>query len=186
MVSALTGHCRHLHPAEGALLCTVPLGYHFPMPVRSALSRLGQIAAPMQVLWVQAQIVAGLQIHFWGSTGLDPMTCIQVLQDQLTRQPFENGPRCQCTSQDKSTCRLKARMQSLQSLVSHPFQHLSLRLPRKNYVDGDKGIRLSPDNCCAQGSFTPLYCARARKLFPCQFPSKAVAISVRVGASMTR
>lgn len=32
LISALTGKCRHLHPAEGALLCTVPAGFCFPMP----------------------------------------------------------------------------------------------------------------------------------------------------------
>ena len=91
-VSSLTGNCRHLHPVEGSLLCTVPLGYRFPMPVRSALSLLGQIAAPMQVLWLQAQILAGFQKHYWGWINLVPLTCIQVLQDHLVRQAFGRWP----------------------------------------------------------------------------------------------
>ena len=63
LVSACTGRCRHLHPFEGALLCTVPGDFCFPMPPRAALCLLGQIAAPLQVLWVQSHILAGLQFH---------------------------------------------------------------------------------------------------------------------------
>ena len=43
LLSACTGKYRHLHPAEGALLCTVPPDFQFPMPPRSALCMLGQI-----------------------------------------------------------------------------------------------------------------------------------------------
>lgn len=83
LISSRTGRCRHLHPEEGALLCTVPPSYRFPMPPRSALCLLGQIAAPLQVLWLQAHILAGLQQHFWGWTCIDPKICVKVLQDQL-------------------------------------------------------------------------------------------------------
>ena len=88
LLSSRSGKYRHLHPEEGALLCTVPPGYQFPMPARSALSLLGQIAAPMQVLWVQAHILSGLQMHHWGWTGIDPMRMIQALQDFLRSYAF--------------------------------------------------------------------------------------------------
>lgn len=86
LVSACTGHCRHLHPFEGALLCTVPGDFCFPMPPRAALCLLGQIAAPLQVLWVQSHILAGLQFHAWGWTGIDPSTCIKFFQQYLVDQ----------------------------------------------------------------------------------------------------
>lgn len=61
LISEKTGQHRHLHPEEGSVLCTVLPTFRFPIPPRSALALLGQIAAPLQVLWLQAQILAGLQ-----------------------------------------------------------------------------------------------------------------------------
>ena len=83
LISARSGKHRHLHHEEGALLCTVPPTYRFPMPPRAALSLLGQIAAPLQVLWVQAHILAGLQQHFWGWTHIDPCQVIYTYQCAL-------------------------------------------------------------------------------------------------------
>ena len=64
IVSAFHGQVRHLHPEEGALLCTVPLNINFPASMRTALCLLGQIAAPMQVMWIQSQFLAHIQEHF--------------------------------------------------------------------------------------------------------------------------
>ena len=83
LISARSGKYRHLHHEEGALLCTVPPTYRFPMPPRAALSLLGQIAAPLQVLWVQAHILAGLQQHFWGWTRIAPCQVIYTYQCAL-------------------------------------------------------------------------------------------------------
>eukprot|EP00435_Cladocopium_sp_Y103_P006978 s3515_g2.t1 len=58
------------------------------MPPRAALSLLGQIAAPLQVLWIQAHILAGLQKFFWGQTQLDPLQALQVLQAELVSHAF--------------------------------------------------------------------------------------------------
>jgi len=71
--SALLGPVRHLHPEEGALLCTVPLDFQFPPQVRTALCLLGQIAAPLQVLWIQSQLLAHLQEHYWVCPSIQPL-----------------------------------------------------------------------------------------------------------------
>ena len=84
LLSSVTGRHRHLHPQEGALLCTVPPCFQFPIPPRAALCLLGQIAAPLQVLWLQSHILAGLQQQHWGWTHIDPLACIRVFQDYLT------------------------------------------------------------------------------------------------------
>jgi hypothetical protein len=84
--SALTSRMRHLHPEEAALLCTVPLTYVFPEPPRTALCLLGQIAAPLQVLWLQSQLIAHLQEHFWLSTSVDPVVMIQNYMNALLEQ----------------------------------------------------------------------------------------------------
>jgi hypothetical protein len=88
LISSCTGKYRHLHPEEGAVLCTVPPTFQFPMNPRAALSLLGQIAAPLQVLWIQTHVLASLQLHFWGQTGLDPIQIIKVYQQQLKAHAF--------------------------------------------------------------------------------------------------
>ena len=88
LLSARSGCYRHLHAEEGAMLCTVPPSFHFPMPPRAALSLLGQIAAPLQVLWVQTHILASLQLHYWGWTALEPLQAIKILQNELRHYSF--------------------------------------------------------------------------------------------------
>eukprot|EP00435_Cladocopium_sp_Y103_P073302 s64_g43.t1 len=88
LLSSRDGCYRHLHPAEGSLLCTVPPTYCFPMPPRSALSLLGQIAAPLQVLWIQSHVLAGLQQHFWGWTGIEPLKLLRIYQEELRGHAF--------------------------------------------------------------------------------------------------
>eukprot|EP00438_Fugacium_kawagutii_P011105 Skav203176 [mRNA] locus=scaffold39:103479:107678:- [translate_table: standard] len=81
--SSRDGRVRHFHPQEAAAVCTVPPSYRFPMSLRAALTLLGQIAAPMQVLWVQSHILASLQSHFFGQTYLDPEDAIGILQTEI-------------------------------------------------------------------------------------------------------
>eukprot|EP00435_Cladocopium_sp_Y103_P025045 s2451_g6.t1 len=88
LISSKTGNYRHLHHEEGAMLCTVPPSSAFPMPPRAALSLLGQIAAPLQVLCVQHHILASLQQHFWGWTDISPMRAIELLQEGLVAHSF--------------------------------------------------------------------------------------------------
>eukprot|EP00435_Cladocopium_sp_Y103_P026257 s555_g6.t1 len=89
LLSALTQSARHLHAEEGALLCTVPLDFCFPASQRAALCQLGQIAAPLQVLWLQSHLLAHLQQHFWLSTSLQPLDLIQSYKHGLLLQRLQ-------------------------------------------------------------------------------------------------
>eukprot|EP00438_Fugacium_kawagutii_P026507 Skav228268 [mRNA] locus=scaffold778:107284:109463:- [translate_table: standard] len=60
----------------------------YPQRLRSALCLLGQIAAPLQVLWLQAQIISGYQKHFWGWTGVVPHEQIALFKHELCLQTF--------------------------------------------------------------------------------------------------
>ena len=84
--SAHSGKMRHLHPEEAALLCTVSLNFRFDMDPRAALCLLGQLAAPMQVLWLQAQLLRHLQQSFWGHSKLDPLQQVFDMQRALIDQ----------------------------------------------------------------------------------------------------
>lgn len=89
IVSAKTQRLRHLHAEEGALLCTVPLTYKFPTSMRAALCLLGQIAAPMQVLWIQSQFVAHLQESFWLTSKLQPLALLHQYKHGLLQQRLQ-------------------------------------------------------------------------------------------------
>eukprot|EP00435_Cladocopium_sp_Y103_P036087 s3001_g9.t1 len=86
IMSTLLDQVRHLHPEEAALLCTVPLHYVFPGAPRSALCLLGQIAAPLQVLWLQSQFLAHLQDHYWLHSGINALEMIQLYKNGLLQQ----------------------------------------------------------------------------------------------------
>ena len=81
--SASTGKMRHLHPEEAALLCTVSPDFIFDMEPRAALCLLGQLAAPMQVLWLQAQLLRHLQQSFWGHSKIEPLRLVLEMQCSL-------------------------------------------------------------------------------------------------------
>eukprot|EP00438_Fugacium_kawagutii_P035740 Skav229334 [mRNA] locus=scaffold2596:57032:62763:+ [translate_table: standard] len=87
-ISSVTQRPRHLHPQEGSVLCTVMPDYDYPLPLRSALCLLGQIAAPLQVLWIQAQIISGYQQHFWGETSISPLDQIAFYKHELCLHAF--------------------------------------------------------------------------------------------------
>ena len=59
---------RYLHVKEAALLLTIPQSVVFPGP-RSGLCLVGQVAAPMQALWVASHLVRATQKAF----GLEPL-----------------------------------------------------------------------------------------------------------------
>eukprot|EP00438_Fugacium_kawagutii_P019055 Skav215402 [mRNA] locus=scaffold271:65165:69367:- [translate_table: standard] len=86
LLSANSGLVRHFHPEEACLLCTVPVDYKFDMPPRSAFCLLGQLAAPLQVLWIQADIQRQMELACRGSTTIDPGNLILCVQRDLLRQ----------------------------------------------------------------------------------------------------
>ena len=57
VTSGRTNMPRYLHPMEVATLLTVPLSMEFARPPRSSLCLLGQVASPLQSLWVYSHLV---------------------------------------------------------------------------------------------------------------------------------
>ena len=86
LLSACTGCVRHMNKEEALLLCTVPLTFKFDMPTRSALCLLGQIAAPLSVLWIQVNFLHDMQVSLWGSSALQPDAMLLSYQQMLLRQ----------------------------------------------------------------------------------------------------
>ena len=86
MVSSSTSQMRHLHSEEAALLCTVLVDFIFPEPPRTALCLLGEIAAPAQVLLLQAQVLPHLQCHFQLTSEICPNLIVQQYMAGLMQQ----------------------------------------------------------------------------------------------------
>ena len=73
---------RFLHPAEAALLCTVPPATTFPSPTRAGLCLVGQCAAPLQAVWILAHVQT-----FWNSPCFaSPQMALGSYQTFLLRQ----------------------------------------------------------------------------------------------------
>ena len=86
LTAASTGKPRHFHPEEALLLHTVPLTYSLQVPVRAGLCMIGQLAAPLQVLWIQSHIAAQLELSHRGLTSINPRENIRGFQQYLLSQ----------------------------------------------------------------------------------------------------
>ena len=86
LTAASTGKLRHFHPEEALLLHTVPLNYSLQIPVRAGLCMIGQLAAPLQVLWIQSHIAATLEQSHRGLTSIHPHENLRGFQQYLLSQ----------------------------------------------------------------------------------------------------
>ena len=74
---------RFPHPKEVAYLTTLPAEIILPQPPRDALCMVGQLAAPMQALWVASQVQGWVQRRFDGFAAIVPAVCLEQLKQQL-------------------------------------------------------------------------------------------------------
>ena len=79
--SFISGSFRHLHPAEAALLNTVPVDYSYDhSELKNDLPLLGQIAAPLQVIWVLRQALGHMQeagLYRWEACQKHPIDLLR-------------------------------------------------------------------------------------------------------------
>ena len=74
---------RFPHPVEVGLLNTMPLYHVHPGSPRSAMCLEGQLAAPLQSLWVLAHTQANAAAHLGLTPPKDPLTAMQEFKNQL-------------------------------------------------------------------------------------------------------
>ena len=77
---------RHLHAVEVAILCGVPPCQNWSDNERLNLCALGQLAAPMQSVWIAAAIVRHLQKSFTNLPLLDPHQALHEMKQQVYAQ----------------------------------------------------------------------------------------------------
>ena len=85
VVSACTGQVRFAHPAELGLLQAIPPKYSHVQPPRHALCRIGQVASPLQALWIVAQIQSWID-RLEGRLPVDPVCALEGFKRMLLQQ----------------------------------------------------------------------------------------------------
>ena len=75
---------RFLHPAEAAMLCSVPPTTLFPQPARAGLCLVGQCAAPLQAIWTLGLFQEAAGSLQFGS----PQLALQAYQSFLFKTAY--------------------------------------------------------------------------------------------------
>ncbi len=84
---------RHLHAKEVALLNGVPPEQDWSSNPRLNLCAVGQIASPLQAVWVGSHVLAKLQRQFGLSPKVDPTKCLHDLKSLIFQQALDLFPR---------------------------------------------------------------------------------------------
>ena len=77
---------RFPRPAEAGLLNTLPPGYRHHENPRAALCLVGQIAAPLQALWIFGQIRRWAEQSLLGSSAVDSLELLESYKTYLLQQ----------------------------------------------------------------------------------------------------
>ena len=83
---------RHLHVLEVSLLSGVPLDLNWGSDARLNVCAIGQMAAPMQSLWVAVALVRHVQILLTSQDLIDPMRVLNALKQDILTQSKEVFP----------------------------------------------------------------------------------------------
>eukprot|EP00435_Cladocopium_sp_Y103_P020978 s358_g5.t1 len=80
---------RHLHVLEVSVLSGVPLNLAWGPDARLNLCAIGQMAAPMQAIWIASAIVRHVQALFTTDPMLDPLHALNALKKEIWDQSKE-------------------------------------------------------------------------------------------------
>ena len=93
VLSQLLPGPRYLQPRELCLLNTVLLDIPLEVSMREALCLIGQLAAPMQSLWIGAQLQRWIKRQY-GSSCLEPLQRVQLFKHKLCCQHQDLWLQC--------------------------------------------------------------------------------------------
>lgn len=116
--SATDEKLRHLHPSEVLVLCGMDPTLDFGENVRLTLSAIGQLASPLQVVWVMGFVSARVDIMRYGQCDFQPSAQLMAFRSWLLMRAQQVWPCTKPTIDDVS----------LQSLVNFwgPYKDLFL------------------------------------------------------------
>ena len=81
--STVLGDTRFLHPAKAGLLNSVPVSFAYDMNCRGALCLVGQIAAPLQVVWIASHIMRWFQLDSGHACPGLPIRAVEAFKECL-------------------------------------------------------------------------------------------------------
>lgn len=81
--SLVTGGVRHLHPQEAAALCGLDPNLKWGAGCRLALGAVGQLASPVQSVWVFSHALRALEIAQWQRSSVDPTIALMAYRTWL-------------------------------------------------------------------------------------------------------
>lgn len=81
--SATNGLVRHIHPQEAAALCGLDPNLKWGSECRLSLGAVGQLASPVQAVWVFSHALKALQIAQFQQTSVDPSLMLRAYRTWL-------------------------------------------------------------------------------------------------------
>ena len=170
------GAWRHLHVLEVSMLNGVPLNLRWGENQRLNLCAVGQMAAPMQSIWLAAALARHVQTLFTAESPTEPLQLLQMLKNEVMsqcRDLFPNLPR-QPTNPDRCQLVVQQPGQPNWTLAFPPnavVKDLILAHGRLNRVPLDEiWIKDQHDNLVTHevllSRFTILSMGRYEDLFP--------------------
>lgn len=150
-------HIRHVHPNEAMILNGVDPVLDYGTHVKLSLSAVGQLASPLQALWIFAAIAARLNHLQFGQDAQGPLAQLHAYRSWLVMRSQLVWPRkVELISDDK-----------LNALVGFwkPYSHLSLdelmhSTCWQTLWDGPLSIGIILDFIIKQGTASPKPCCR--------------------------
>lgn len=116
------GQWRHLHVLEVSLLNGVPLDLNWGSEQRLNLCAVGQMAAPMQSLWIASALARHVQMLFTHDMPVEPLQQLNALKHDVLRQSKQLYPDVPSTLTNDDRCSLviQEQGQSEWTLSFHP------------------------------------------------------------------
>lgn len=81
--SEVTGATRHIHPQEASALCGLDPNLKWGPDSRLALGAVGQLASPVQAVWVFSHAMKHLQLAQFQKTSVDPAKTLMAYRTWL-------------------------------------------------------------------------------------------------------
>ncbi|OLP89203.1 LINE-1 reverse transcriptase-like [Symbiodinium microadriaticum] len=86
VVDVSTSQLRFAHPSELGLLNTLPVDFCYADSARDSLCLVGQVAAPLQALWVFAHVAVWNRANYQSSVELQPLAVVAQFKQTLLHQ----------------------------------------------------------------------------------------------------
>ena len=122
---ALHEQCiRHVHPSEALALNAMDCTIDFGLNVRLTLSGVGQIASPLQAIWVLSFVTARVEMLSRGVAPFEPLSQLHAFRSWLLMKCQTAWPCNDQVVQDQKLCELVGFWHDVRSLSLEQMLHV--------------------------------------------------------------